>query len=44
MSVNPENKDSLPFNLNVGSNSPPAKPSGYNGSPIAASKMAAQAS
>ena len=39
MNIHPENKDSLPLNLLVGSNSPPANPNGYNGSPLAAFKM-----
>jgi len=40
MNIHPENKDSLLLNLLVGSNSPPANPNGYNGSPLAAFKMA----
>jgi hypothetical protein len=32
-------KDSLSLNLFSGSNSPPANPVGYNGSPLAAFKM-----
>ncbi|NET05286.1 MAG: hypothetical protein F6K16_11315 [Symploca sp. SIO2B6] len=40
MTIKPENNDdSLSLNFNVGGNSSPAKPSGYNGSPLAASQM-----
>jgi hypothetical protein len=40
MNINPHSKDALSGNLLVGGNSPPANPSGYNGSPLAASQMA----
>jgi hypothetical protein len=39
MNINPENKDALSGSLFTGGNSPPANPVGYNGSPLAASKM-----
>lgn len=39
MTTNSDNKDSLSLNLNLGGNSPPANPNGYNGSPLAALKM-----
>lgn len=39
MSTNPDNKDALSGNSSVGGNSPPANPSGYNGSPLAAFQM-----
>ena len=40
MNINSENKDALLGNLLAGGNSPPAKESGYNGSPLATSQMA----
>lgn len=39
MNTNSENEDAYPSNLYVGGNSPPANPSGYNGSPLDASRM-----
>ncbi len=39
MNINPENKDALSGSLFTGGNSSPANPTGYNGSPLAASKV-----
>jgi hypothetical protein len=40
MNINPENKDALSGSLFTGGKGTPANPVGYNGSPLAAFKMA----